>query len=140
MPLITDLRDDIKKYIKKHGLSKKWEKANIENQLQVRKMIKRILKELKIELQDIYGDQLKGLYLYGSYAREEADGESDIDILIILDKIKRYSYEIARTSDLVAELSLKYDTTISRVFVSQQDWADKETPFLLSTRKEAIAA
>jgi hypothetical protein len=27
MPLIADLRDDIKKYIKKHGLSKKWEKA-----------------------------------------------------------------------------------------------------------------
>jgi Txe/YoeB family toxin of Txe-Axe toxin-antitoxin module len=27
MPLIPELRDDIKKYIKKHGLSKKWEKA-----------------------------------------------------------------------------------------------------------------
>jgi len=27
MPLITELRDDIKKYIQKHGLSKKWEKA-----------------------------------------------------------------------------------------------------------------
>ena len=27
MPLISELRDDIEKYIKKHGLSKKWEKA-----------------------------------------------------------------------------------------------------------------
>ena len=27
MPLISELRDDIKKYIKKYGLSKKWEKA-----------------------------------------------------------------------------------------------------------------
>ncbi|MBU1163501.1 MAG: hypothetical protein KKA75_05040 [Proteobacteria bacterium] len=27
MPLISELRDDIKKYIKKHELSKKWEKA-----------------------------------------------------------------------------------------------------------------
>ena len=27
MPLISEVRDDIKKYIKKHGLSKKWEKA-----------------------------------------------------------------------------------------------------------------
>ena len=27
MPLVADLREDIKKYIKKHGLSKKWEKA-----------------------------------------------------------------------------------------------------------------
>jgi Txe/YoeB family toxin of Txe-Axe toxin-antitoxin module len=27
MPVIIDLRDDIEEYIKKHGLSKKWEKA-----------------------------------------------------------------------------------------------------------------
>ena len=27
MPFITDLRDDIEKFIQKHGLSKKWEKA-----------------------------------------------------------------------------------------------------------------
>ena len=103
-------------------------------------MIQRILKELKIGLQDIYREQLKGLYLYGSYAREDADGESDIDILVILDKVERYSNEIARTSKLVSELALKYDVTISRVFVSQRDWAEKETPFLLNTRKEAIAA
>jgi predicted nucleotidyltransferase len=103
-------------------------------------MIQSILKELKIGLQDSYREQLKGLYLYGSYAREDADGESDIDILVILDKVERYSNEIARTSKLVSELSLKYDVTISRVFVSQRDWAEKETPFLLNTRKEAIAA
>jgi len=27
MPSIVDLRDDINKYLRKHGLSKKWEKA-----------------------------------------------------------------------------------------------------------------
>jgi len=27
MPVILDLREDIKEYIQKHGLSKKWEKA-----------------------------------------------------------------------------------------------------------------
>ncbi|MBN2267125.1 MAG: hypothetical protein JW725_02170 [Candidatus Babeliaceae bacterium] len=27
MPVISELRDDIKKYISNHGLSKKWEKA-----------------------------------------------------------------------------------------------------------------
>jgi len=27
MPVICELRDDIKKYLKGHGLSKKWEKA-----------------------------------------------------------------------------------------------------------------
>ena len=27
MPVICELRDDITKYLKRHGLSKKWEKA-----------------------------------------------------------------------------------------------------------------
>jgi len=103
-------------------------------------MLKSIVKELKRGLQEIYNAQLKGVYLYGSYARDDADTESDVDIAIILEKIESYSDEIARTSKLVSELSLKYDKTISRVFVSWQDWKEKETPFLLNTRKEAIAA
>jgi predicted nucleotidyltransferase len=103
-------------------------------------MLKSIVKELKRDLQELYNAKLKGLYLYGSYARDNADTESDVDILIILEKIGNYSDEIARTSKLVSELSLKYDKTISRVFVSWHDWEEKETPFLLNTRKEAIAA
>jgi predicted nucleotidyltransferase len=113
---------------------------NQANHNQEAEMLKSIVKELKRDLQELYNAKLKGLYLYGSYARDDADTESDVDILIILEKIGNYSDEIARTSKLVSELSLKYDKTISRVFVSWQDWEGKETPFLLNTRKEAIAA
>jgi predicted nucleotidyltransferase len=103
-------------------------------------MIRNIVKEIKAGLRDIYNGQLKGLYLYGSYSRNDADNESDIDILIVLENIESYSGEIGKTSNLVSELSLKYDVTISRVFVTQLDWAEKETPFLSNARKEAIAA
>ncbi|MFQ6047058.1 MAG: nucleotidyltransferase domain-containing protein, partial [Gemmatimonadales bacterium] len=72
-----------------------------------------VLRRLKEGLSTLYGDRLKGVYLFGSYARGEADDESDIDVLIVLDRIENYSREIDRTSELVAGLSLECDRSIS---------------------------
>ena len=100
-----------------------------------------LLKELKEGLKNIYGNHLKGLYLFGSYARHEQDAESDIDILVVLDCFdSTYSAEINRTGDFGSELSLKYGVTISKVFVKEADWIQKKTPFLDNVREEAIAA
>jgi predicted nucleotidyltransferase len=104
------------------------------------KRITALMKELKLGLQELYGPRLKGLYLYGSYARGEENEESDVDVLIILDRIDSYGDEVDRTGYLASDLSLKYEVTISRVFVSQRDWMEKETPFLANARDEAIAA
>lgn len=104
------------------------------------KHITALMKELKLGLQELYGPRLKGLYLYGSYARGEENEESDVDVLIILDRIDSYGDEVDQTGYLASDLSLKYEVTISRVFVSQRDWMEKETPFLANARDEAIAA
>jgi predicted nucleotidyltransferase len=93
-----------------------------------------------VGLQRIYHDRLHGAYLYGSDARGEADSDSDVDVLIVLDHLKHYGTEIKRTSHLVAELSLKYEITVSRVFMPQKDWADCQMPFLAQAREEAIPA
>ena len=42
-----------------------------------KKLLDDLLNELKIGLDRVYGTRLKGLYLYGSYARGEEDEESD---------------------------------------------------------------
>ena len=102
--------------------------------------VKILMGELKIGLRAIYGDRLKGVYLYGSYAREEADPESDLDVLVVLDRIDNYSEEVDRTSQLGAELSLKYSVSISKVYKRERDWLKRESPFLSNVREEAIAA
>lgn len=105
------------------------------------KQLNELLVELKKGLQSIYGSHLKGLYLYGSYARREQQQDSDVDILVVLDRIDHYAGEVDRSGQLASDISLKYGVSISRVFVSQQDWRQKQDSFFLdNVRGEAIAA
>ena len=104
------------------------------------KTVREILRRLRRGLQSIYGDRLKGVYLFGSYARREAGEESDIDVLIVLDRVDRYSEEIEWTSELVSDLSLSFGKSISRVFVSEKRWREENTMFFVNVRDEAVPA
>ena len=100
-----------------------------------------ILKELKIGLSRTYGDRLKGVFLFGSYARGEQDKESDFDVLVIIDEFSAgYGTEVTRTGQLTSDLSLKYGISISKVFLREKDWTQAENPFLFNVRQEVIAA
>lgn len=102
-------------------------------------VLQSILWELKENLGRLYGERLKGVYLFGSYARGEADDESDMDVLIVLDRVDNYSQEIDRTGRVVSELSLRSGVTISRVFASEHRWRTDRTNFFLNVREEAVA-
>ena len=80
------------------------------------------------------------MYLYGSYARGEADPESDLDILVVLDDFEQYGREVNLTGELISDLSLKHALTISCVFLRQKEWLYGDTPFLGNAREEAIPA
>ncbi len=97
------------------------------------------LGELKAALADIYGERLRGVYLYGSYARGDFDPESsDIDVLVVLAGDVRPGEETGRYSEILSEICLKYDVLISTVPVST-DWAKSRwNPFLMQVRKEAV--
>lgn len=100
--------------------------------------IKTLASELKPGLVEIFGNRLKGAYLFGSYARGEQQIESDVDVIIVLDQIEHYSSEVDRSGPLISNLSLKFGRSISRVFISHNDWQHRETPFLINAREEAI--
>jgi len=100
--------------------------------------IRRILKKLKKELMQIYGDQVDSILLYGSRARGDERPDSDIDILVVLKDDFNYSEMLRLSSDLAASLSLENDVVISRAFVSKEQFENRQTPFLMNVRREAV--
>lgn len=103
-------------------------------------MIEQLLSELRAGLAILYGNRLKGVYLFGSYARGDHDQESDLDILIILDDIVEFGTEIRRTGELASNVSLKYGISISRKFISEDRWLQGDSVLLRNVRAEAVEA
>jgi predicted nucleotidyltransferase len=101
--------------------------------------LKQVLKEYHIRLLEILGGDLDSVLLYGSQARDEARAGSDIDVLCIMKTSFEYGDLISRTSLATAEISLKHDVVISRVFVTRAAYTAQDSPFLMNVHKEQVA-
>jgi predicted nucleotidyltransferase len=101
--------------------------------------IQRLMKELKKGLADLYGNQLKAVILFGSYARGDYDESSDLDVMLVLGEYRSYWEELVRTSQMVSDLSLKYDITISRTIMTEEQWHNADMPVLRNIRAEGVA-
>jgi len=97
-----------------------------------------ISEEVRAGLSGLYGRRLRGLYLYGSYARGDESDDSDIDFLVLLDEIEDVGEELERMSELGSRLSLAFDVTITFFPLSVSEFQNLHTPFLLNVRREAV--
>jgi uncharacterized protein len=102
--------------------------------------IKKILRELKKGLIQIHGDQLKAVYLFGSFARGEGKlPDSDIDVMVVLNREFNYRAVENGSIEFVASLCLKYDVVIICHYVSERRYAASKMPFMLSVRRDAVS-
>lgn len=90
------------------------------------------------ELAELYGERLKGVILFGSWARGEAQRDSDIDLLVVLDEVRSRREELARMSDILWRHSLKHDTVVTEIPVSEAEYCESDEPLLLRTRAEGV--
>jgi uncharacterized protein len=102
--------------------------------------IKRLLAELKKGLAALYGQRLKAVYVFGSYARGDYDESSDLDVMIVLSDYQNYGAEIDQSGELVSQLSLEYGISISRVIMKEIQWKESDTPLLRNIRAEGVLA
>lgn len=101
--------------------------------------IQKILIELRQHFETIYGDRMVNMLLFGSQARGDATVESDIDVMVVLKGTVKPGDEIARTGEISAEISLKYDVVISCVFMSAERYATGRNPLIISVHREGVS-
>ena len=99
-----------------------------------------ILNEACERCKTVFGE-LKSAYLYGSYARGDYHSESDVDILLTVDKSQE---QISRcrmaVAEIASDLSLEYDVTVSMSVKSAELFERYQNvlPFYQNVIKEGV--
>ena len=98
-----------------------------------------LLDQLARGLKNLYGERYRGLVLYGSYARGEADEGSDVDVLLLLDGEVQTGREIVRVGPVVSAISLEAGYTFSVFPVGIEAYLEPKEPFLMNALKEGVS-
>ncbi len=80
---------------------------------------------------------IQRIILYGSKARGDFTGDSDIDLLFVMESpVSRLERD--RMFDLIAQHELDHDLVVSALFVPVLDYQTKVSALLMRVRKEGI--
>lgn len=99
----------------------------------------RIAGRLAESIRETYGDSLRGFYLYGARALGPAPAETDVETVVVLEKVVHYGAELERTSRVCSALSHEMNLVVSRIFVSEADWNGGPDGVMPAVRAEAVA-
>lgn len=105
--------------------------------------IERAVSQFAKETQELYGEKLAQIILFGSCARGDADAESDIDIMVLLDMS---TDEAQRERSKVTEISNRidsefgYDILIAPIVQSKSVFLKYKNvlPFYMNVEREGI--
>ena len=100
-----------------------------------------LLQQYVEEVKKIYGERLKSVILYGSYARGDCRPDSDIDIMILVDladmEIEKYSRKLSWST---YDFNEEHDTDIKPIAKSDthfKKWLGIY-PFYTNVQKEGV--
>ena len=101
--------------------------------------IVRLIDRIKAHLRQTYGDRIKRVILYGSYARGEATKDSNVDVLVLVDPSLAPSEVRDSLSDLLYDMLMDEGELVSVAAIPEELFEKYNSPFMLNVRKEGLA-
>lgn len=88
----------------------------------------RIAREVEQDFRRLYGARLRKMILFGSWARGDAHPESDIDLLVVLDRVDSPWSELRNMEEILWRHSIENDTVVTALPVGEADLETTQSP------------
>lgn len=104
-------------------------------------LMKTLMEQYIVQVQEIYGSHLRKVILYGSYARGDSGPDSDVDLMILLDMsdldLKAYSQKL---SYMTYDFNMDFDLEIKPIAKSEEHFEKwvVNYPFYANVNREGV--
>lgn len=99
---------------------------------------RQVATEAAKDLRALYGPRLVEVALFGSAARSDEDEDSDVDLLVVLDKLASPWAELRRMDAVLWCHTERSGLTVSAFPVSRANYDRGDSPVLIRARREAM--
>jgi len=97
-----------------------------------------LLNQIKDRLRDAHGERLQGIILYGSEARGEAEPDSDIDLLVLLNGPVKFGRDSRTNIDVLYDLQLEVIRPIHAMPVDIEAFRAGKYALYRNAKKEGV--
>ena len=96
------------------------------------------LREIKPRLASAFSERFRGVLLYGSEARRQADATSDVDLLVLLDGPVRLGKDLDTIVEVIYPVQLTIDRPIHALPVSAETFEAGEYGLYRRAKREGV--
>lgn len=97
-----------------------------------------VVEELRTGLRDAFADDFRGLILYGSHARGDADQGSDVDVLVLFADAEASKAAGDTVREVAYDLLMAHGELVSATPMAEMDYRRGRSPFFLNVKREGI--
>jgi hypothetical protein len=97
-----------------------------------------LARRVALDLRRMYRDRLRRVLLLGAWARGDAHPESEVELVVVLDRVPDRWEEKRRMDRVMWRHSIRHDTVVTEIPVAEADFEHAVSPLLVRARAEGV--